>query len=763
MLRWVKIKSKKTLFAVGVFFALTGLVFFFEPLDTAATSTANKFRPQAASGEYVVVGMDDFLPEDKATWPWAQSDIASAIQLVLDAGASRVVLSHEVPLIGGEIDQHLEQLIRSHPESLFIVEPAELYEGLNEGRSIAGRNFASSAVPVHAQQFVRFWGGVEFDHFKLEGNGRTLSSVSAILTSQTGKLNEPYPIDYAIEAETIPYVSLGTIYTVEQSRALISGKTAILGFEAPPNANPIKFLGQGQFGLATLIAMQAETLRQGRPTIVPWYGVWIVSFAICFLLLQSGRVRIQTLLLISALAGSFVLMVSLNSAGIRFGIANSWLMIIVAAIAGISRNLREKTRLENAVHPISGLPSTDALRTLEPSTSTLVHLKLRKSSELLDILSIDQQKSLAQKVSNLVNPGGEIWHGDNGRFYWFAKDLSRVNAAQHFQSLALIFRNGFSIDELNVSLEVVFGIDERGHAAMSDRVNGATMSAKQAILSGVQWQSYQPADRSDATWSVTMLRELDVAIEQGHVNIALQPKLNLRSGKISGAEALARWNHPTRGFIQPNEFIDQAEKGDRLLALTMCVLGKGLEACSDEFNRDPDFLLSVNIAPSMLENSELPNLLSAKLAEHNVPGANIMLEITESTQFANDEVCALTMQRLRERGFQLSIDDYGTANSTLEYLRKIPASELKIDRKFVQNMLESEADYHLVASTIQLAHRLNMLVVAEGVEEIDVLSTLKSLNCDVIQGYVIAKPLKINEFLNFMNRHSKNNLAVNAI
>ena len=762
VLRRLKLKSKRTLLAIGAIFALTGLIYFFEPLDTAAIGGANKLRSQPASGEFVVVGMDDYLQADQAAWPWAQSDIASAIELVLDAGANKIVLSNEIPLIGSEMDERLEKLIEDNPDTLYIVEPADIGDGRNNARTLAGKSFVSSETPVHAQLEFQFWGGVEYDFYALDRNGRTLSSAAAVLTGTTGRLNEFYPIDYAIDATTVPYVSLGTILAVEETRAVLSGKSVILGFEAPPNAKPLKLLGQGQFGLATLIAMQAETLKRGRPKMLNWSFVWAACLVFCFFVLQARRVVIQLAMLAAALVGSFFLIVFMSNWGVRFEIANGWVMMIVATIAGVSRNLREKTRLENAVHPVSGLPSTDALRTLEQSDRVLVHMKIRRSSELLDILDNPQQKILAHKVADLVCPGRQIWHGDEGRFYWFTEDFSQETAEQHFRSLALIFRNGFFIDELNVSLEVVFGIDERTNMGMSDRVHGATMSAKQAIIKNAQWHTYEAADRSEATWSVTLLKELDLAIERGHIIAALQPKQDLRTGRITGVEALARWHHPTKGLVRPDEFIEQADKGGRLLELTLCVFESALSACQQIIADDPDFVLSMNIAPSLLELPSFPSIVAKKAESFSVDPRNIMLEVTESSQFANDDVCAKTMINLRQCGFQLSIDDYGTANSTLEYLRKIPASELKIDRKFVQNMLQSEADYHLVASTIQLAHRLNMVVVAEGVEKIDTLNTLKSLNCDVIQGYLLSRPLESKAFLEFISRRQVDHRARNA-
>ena len=759
MLRSFRIKSGKTLLVIGAVFGLAGTIDLLAPIDFVTKTVSSNITSKSASGDIVVVATDGPANEKSASWPWPQDQIADTLQFMLEAGAEKVVVSEAIALPDGELDPKLAQVISENPDSIFIVEPTESFDR----RTRTGLDFASSVVPVHADKFIRYWRGVEENSYKHELEGRVLTSAASVVSGVDGELGEVYPIDYSINAETIPLVSLAVLVENAATLEMVQNKVVILGSEGSSNRLGLRFLGQnGVFGPATLIAMEAETLKQGRPIVLGWYHGWLVGFACVFLILQVTSERLKFAIMLFSLLGIFAVVTALSTLGLHVSrTAPVYLMIAVATFVSISRGLRDRARTENAVNPISGLPSVNSLRRLPLRDKVLIHAKIRHATELLEILSDENKKQLARKIANLVNPGGDVWHGDNGRFFWFIDAPSAQSVEENFEGLSRIFRNGFSIDELNISLDIVFGVDDRFDVSVSDRVEGATLSAKKAIIKGVQWETYETTDRSAATWSVTMLRELDLAIEKGHINVALQPKLNLRTGQISGAEALARWTHPSRGLIQPDQFIDQAERGDRLLGLTMCVLQKALGACAEDFARDSEFVLSINIAPSMLEDGLLVDLLSAKLAEFGVPEANIMLEVTESSRFADDAACAKTMQLLREKGFKLSIDDYGTANSTLDYLRKIPASELKIDRKFVQNMLENEADYHLVASTIQLAHRLRMLVVAEGVEDNSTLNTLKSLNCDIIQGYALSKPLEPNAFEVFMSQHLANENVVN--
>jgi len=176
-----------------------------------------------------------------------------------------------------------------------------------------------------------------------------------------------------------------------------------------------------------------------------------------------------------------------------------------------------------------------------------------------------------------------------------------------------------------------------------------------------------------------------------------------------------------------------------------------LPAVGPAVSDNPDFTISINITPSLLADPTLCSSISSVLAAYNISPSNLILEVTESTAFANNETSVQSMHELVSMGIKLSIDDYGTGNSTLEYLRHIPASELKIDRKFVSDLLHDEEDSALVMSTIQLAHDLNMVVVAEGVEDSPTLEKLRQMDCDLVQGYLISRPLPPDQFLNFLS------------
>jgi EAL domain-containing protein (putative c-di-GMP-specific phosphodiesterase class I) len=244
----------------------------------------------------------------------------------------------------------------------------------------------------------------------------------------------------------------------------------------------------------------------------------------------------------------------------------------------------------------------------------------------------------------------------------------------------------------------------------------------------------------DANWRLSLLSQLDQAIENGEVWVAFQPQLDLKSGRLRGAEALARWTHPEKGPISPQEFVSAAEQGGRIEKLTMFVLDQAI-AAAVRFNREgAPFDIAVNLSARMLTMKSLPIEVRAVLARHGLDPARLTLELTETAALARDGSDLAPLIALRELGVRLSIDDYGTGLSTLDYLKKVPASEIKIDQSFIKAMPDHRSDLVMVQSTIALAHSLDRTVVAEGVETQELLDMLRALGCDAAQGYLIGRP-----------------------
>ena len=247
--------------------------------------------------------------------------------------------------------------------------------------------------------------------------------------------------------------------------------------------------------------------------------------------------------------------------------------------------------------------------------------------------------------------------------------------------------------------------------------------------------------------------ELSEAIRADQITLHYQPQVNLTTGKITGAEALARWQHPEHGLLPPAVFISMAEEYGLMDELTFQVLEKSLKQLVDLHQYKHYFPVSVNVSAESIKSIRLPEIISEKLAENQLKSDDLTLEVTESVLMGELVTSLDILTRLRMKGFSLSIDDFGTGFSSLSMLHKIPFNELKIDRSFIMEMHKDSDAYAIVKTCIMLAKELNMHVVAEGVETEGIYNQLKELGCDIAQGYHIAKPLPAEEFMNWLSEH----------
>ena len=227
--------------------------------------------------------------------------------------------------------------------------------------------------------------------------------------------------------------------------------------------------------------------------------------------------------------------------------------------------------------------------------------------------------------------------------------------------------------------------------------------------------------------------------------VAYQPQVDLATGLTRGAEALARWTHPEKGPISPSEFVGAAEQNDRIEKLTFFVLDRAIAAAAKVNREHGAFDMAVNLSARVLSDRLLPSRVQALLDRHHLDPARLTLELTETATLASDGSDIDPLIRLRDLGIRISIDDYGTGLSTLEYLKKIPAGEIKIDQSFIKSMRDNRSDLVMVQSTIALAHSLGRTVVAEGVETRETFDMLVAMKCDIAQGFLIGRPSSVND------------------
>ena len=255
---------------------------------------------------------------------------------------------------------------------------------------------------------------------------------------------------------------------------------------------------------------------------------------------------------------------------------------------------------------------------------------------------------------------------------------------------------------------------------------------------------------------LALIADLRHAVERGELTVAYQPKVDPRTGRVVGAEALARWQHPEHGAIPPDVFIPLAEHSGLVWPLTLHVLEQALRSRAQWARDGHELHVAVNLSPNSLLDAALPELVARLLAATGNPAGALTLEITESTILADPAGSLATLERLHALGVEISIDDFGTGYSSLGRLRELPLHEVKIDKSFVQGIATDHRDRAVVRSAVQLGHALDLRVVAEGVEDVATYEYLAAEGCDVVQGYLLARPLPPDEFTSWLHFHSRN-------
>lgn len=255
--------------------------------------------------------------------------------------------------------------------------------------------------------------------------------------------------------------------------------------------------------------------------------------------------------------------------------------------------------------------------------------------------------------------------------------------------------------------------------------------------------------------------DLNRAIECDELFLEYQPQIDLRSGIVTGVEALVRWMHPERGVIPPNEFIPMAEQTGLVQRLMEWILHRALRDCAEWQSNGFGFGVSVNLSPVNLHHPEIRDVISRSLNASTVRDGSLMLELTESAVMGDPEYAIRVLDTLASAGIGVSIDDFGTGHCSLSYIKKLPATEIKIDRSFVMDMNQDPNDMVIVRATIRLAHNMGLSVIAEGVEDAATLQNLRALGCDKAQGYHIARPLPMAALSEWLDNYQEQ-LATDA-
>lgn len=739
---------------------LFGLAEFGAPLDDLLRAIRNKAREHNASGDVAVIGIDSLAQQEVGNWPWNAERYAAVINNLGAAGAKRIFF--DFPINGLERDPGTGKLIdalRNNAGKVYLV--ADFSEDAATGRRIP------LIPPSEARRYARLVNtNVWINGYNIVWSGRyanrvgdlVVPSIASEISGIRGRTGEEFPIDYSISMASLPYISAGEVYRNDAVISRVRGRDVIVGTNAAGSGNRYSVPGHGPSASVFVAALAAETLLAGAPGTYGWWVPFLLAFVITAMMMRVSRTPLVLGMLILLPTCALGLPLLLESSGHYTDIMPATVLMLGSMGHLAWRLHRQRFDERGMVNEVSGQPNLNALRAEGVETQDgLIAARIHNYAEAATALPAAAEKELVEQIIlrlSLGNGGCKVYQGDEGIFMWLVPAASINNVGDQLAGLSAIFRSPANVSGRLIDLGIAFGLDADPGRSIQSRMSSALLACQEAQNAGEHWRVYDPTKLEATEWRVTMLGELDAAIDNGEVWVAFQPKLDLLSGDICGAEALVRWTHPEKGPINPEEFITAAERHDRIEKLTEHVLNRAVQVAAALNRGGRKFDMAVNLSPRLIGHANLKPMVVQTLRRHGLPAERLILEITETAAMSSAEAAMQELRDLRGIGLQLSIDDYGTGFSTLDYLKRCPATELKIDRSFVRMLVSSRSDRIMVNSTIELAHSLGEEVVAEGVEDNETLQLLGQMGCDKAQGYLIGRPMPYEALVDYLAEHS---------
>lgn len=385
----------------------------------------------------------------------------------------------------------------------------------------------------------------------------------------------------------------------------------------------------------------------------------------------------------------------------------------------------------------------------------LIAFSLANANELICHFGSDSLEFLisqiAYKIQSSLKAGLKTYRVQDNLICILLENVEKIEMQESIESTRKYLHESFVFKNINLHGDIYIGILEfeelrKPSSYYIQRIN-------QVVLHSIEKNepmliaTAEEEDIEEAT-NLELLGSLKTALEDKQLVMHFQPKINLLDGKIISAEALIRWNHPKLGSVPPNNFIPRAERSSLINKITMFALDQSMAQVSHWQKDGMHIKVAVNISARNLSQPNFVYNVLQLLDKHELDGRHLELELTESAVMHNESNVIRILNLLVSHGIDIAIDDFGTGYSSLHYLQKLPISTIKIDQSFVLDLLnaDSSTSAHIIESTIKLAHKLDMLVVAEGVEDIATLQRLHSMGCDMAQGYYIARPASAEIF-----------------
>lgn len=737
-------KRMKVAVMAILFGVVSGVIDLPLPAEDTLRLARAQLRTRPASPDIAMIAIDDAtLNELKQPLPNRHQD-SEVIDRLVNAGVKRIVFdrAHADPETPAS-DAEFARTLAKHRGKIWL--------GMAQGSRVGFQDYAP-LFPLEAfrKEVPQASMLAMLSPFSLsiliptsvEYGGQSYPSISAVLAHYDGPAARFRP-DFAFNPKTVPTISYIDVLRGRVGSKELAGKSVAIGNTFVDSPDMHRHPIYGKMSGTYFQILGANTLMRGRPIDLMWFPGMLIAAALIVAQARSRR-RSTGVLWLPALILPLLAFV-LDEFTINIDMISAFLALLFAAI-GFSRI--------NSKYFSAGI---DAMTTTAISSENanadwdVFALKIANLSELSEEWSSRDIGDFVNTLIGYVKGPGEI--GDiafeRDVLIWLAPRMENAELERHTDGLALMLKTAISHDWQSSNGAPAIGVDTNHDLPVAVRIKKAMQAADEAASRGVRFIINDAAHLEARNQRLELIRVLEKGLRDRDIGVAYQPKIDLASGRIVGAESLIRWRPGGGELINPQDLVLAAEAGDRINELTLVVMETALVDGKQAIALDPRFKLAVNMSAKSLSDTHLMFDIMTLLGRYNFPPENLTLELTETAKLEDHRI-APQIAALKARGICLSIDDFGTGESNLEYIEKLPSSELKIDKKFVQHMAKSEESRAVVRATIEIAHSLGKVVVAEGVEAPEVAAMLRAMGCDQAQGFLFSQAIGMPELLAMM-------------
>jgi diguanylate cyclase (GGDEF)-like protein len=647
---------------------------------------------------------------------------------------------------------------------LRLIGDARKHSSAQSTATLAGKTYHTFTVPVRAPVAIAWVVlGFQIDSDLAERiRGLTGLEVSIVSTSDNEQPLVTTTILTGNEAATSlagPSVPLDTIYMVDE--AGLASLTLSTQFVNTGN----DILVVLQRSLQEAMEPYAKA-RRGLLVFAAVLLVFVAVVAAWFSGTVASPLRALTVAARRMISGNYDVKIAVRTND-EFGELASSFNAMRTAIA------ERETRISHqALHdPLTDLPNRAKVMqmltvAIEHARSvnaevTVLSIKLSRINEISSTLghsASDEVIALAAKHLRVnLDPGEVLGHVGTSEFVLILPDSDIDNAMSYADRIEGILGAGVTLHRVNITLQTEIGISGfPGHGENpADLMRYASIARSEARARKERVMIYEAGREDHYLRQLRIVNDLRAALQRGEIHVHFQPKISLPDGAACGAEALVRWQHAELGWLAPDDFIPAAEQSGTIVHLTRFVLAAAVKQCRIWQESGHSLQVSVNLSSRDLQDEYLPYYILQIIKEEGLTPDRLTLEITENSVMQDLRHAITVLECLRDIGVHISMDDFGTGHSSLAQIKNMPLYEIKIDKSFITNMMSDEQDKAIVHTTIELAHHMNLRVVAEGIEDEETLRQLSDMGCEEAQGYCLSKPVPSTELVDWLENRER--------